>query len=510
MSGPGKRSSQTPLTWMLIGTGFYLFCNLFLPWHTPILQSGDQVYFWMDAQRMLHGERAYVDFFQYTPPGTDLFFLALFKLFGARIWVLNVAVIILGVALSFVCFQVARQIMESRVVLLCTAMYLVAIFSKPLTATHHWFSVLFLMSAVSVILSNQSSARVAFAGGFLALSFFFTHTHGIVALAAIAIWLGWRASAPPTLTQKTTVKRKVVVQSAILCLSFLLTVSALYAHFLATAGLRRVWYQQVTYVYKYAVQGLAIPNLGMPAPIAWHNWAAIGMPLVVAVLLPVVYVVSLYRAVHGSLSTDADRNNALVSLVGLFLFVEVALSPNWLRIYAVSMPGIIAGVYLATRLQRGARQVLALLAFGTACLSLLLIWSRQHHTYVTTSLPAGSVAISGDQYEEVYWIAEHTHSGDYFFQAAWPGLYIPLGLRNPLFLDTVGTIDQTRPDDVAAAIRQLDQKQVRYILFSARLDAPEPPPPGDHLEPLRAYLHSHYDAVKSFNAGNTIWARKSF
>jgi hypothetical protein len=99
---------------MRIGTGFYLSCNLFLPWHTPILQSGDQVYFWMDAQRMLHGERAYVDFFQYTPPGTDLFFLVLFKLFGARIWVLNVAVIILGVALSFVCFQVARQIMESR------------------------------------------------------------------------------------------------------------------------------------------------------------------------------------------------------------------------------------------------------------------------------------------------------------------------------------------------------------------------------------------------------------
>jgi hypothetical protein len=89
MSGPTEPSSQTPLTqtpltWMLIGTVFYLFCNRFLPWHTPILQSGEQVYFWMDAQRMLHGERAYVDFFQYTPPGTDLFFLTLFKLMRCR------------------------------------------------------------------------------------------------------------------------------------------------------------------------------------------------------------------------------------------------------------------------------------------------------------------------------------------------------------------------------------------------------------------------------------------
>jgi hypothetical protein len=489
---------------MLIGAAFYLFCNLFRPWHTPILQSGDQVYFWMDAQRMLNGERVYVDFFQYTPPGTDLFFLALFKLFGARIWVLNVAVIILGVALTFVCFQAARQIMESRIAVQCTAMYLVVIFSKPLTATHHWFSVLFLMSAVSVILSNQSSTRVAFAGGFLALSFFFTHTHAMVALVAIAIWLAWRASGPPT------VRRQIVVQPAILCLSFLVSVSALYAHFLATSGIQRLWYQQVTYVYKFAVQGFAIPNLGLPAPIAWHNWAAIGMPLVVAVLLPVVYGVSLYRVVHGDLSTDADRSNGLVSLVGLCLFVEVALSPNWLRVYAVSMPGIIAAVYLATRLQRGSRQVLALLAFGTVCLSLLLIWSRQHRTYVTTSLPAGSVAISQDQYDEVHWIAEHTHAGDYFFQAAWPGLYIPLGLRNPLFLDTVGTIDQTRPDDVDAAIRQIDQGQVHYILWSARLNTSGPTSVGDHLAPLRAYLHSHYDLVKSFNAGDTIWARKSF
>jgi hypothetical protein len=510
MRSSTKRSSQTPFTWIGIGAAFYLFCNLFLPWHTPILQSGDQVYFWMDAQRMLHGERAYVDFFQYTPPGTDLFFLALFKLFGARIWVLNVAVIILGVALSLVCFQIARQTMESRVALLCTAMYLVAIFSKPLNATHHWFSVLFLMSAVSVLLSNQSSVRMAIAGGFLALSFLFTHTHGIVALAAITIWLAWRAFEAPALAHQPTIKRPVVMQSAILCLSFVLTVFALYAHFLASAGVRRLWYQQVTYVYKYAVQGFAIPNLGMPAPIAWHNWAAIGMPLAVAMLLPVVYVVSMYRAVRGDLSTDADRNNALVSLVGLFLFVEVALSPNWLRIYAVSLPGIIAGVYLAACLQRSSRQIIALLTFGTACLSLLLIWSRQHHTYVTTLLPAGSVAISGDQYDEVSWIAGHTHPGDYFFQAAWPGLYIPLGLRNPLFLDTVGTIDQTRPDDIAAAIRQLDQRQVRYILWSARLDASEPPRPGDHLEPFRVYLHSHYDPVKSLNAGDTIWARKSF
>ena len=76
-----------------------------------------------------------------------------------------------------------------------------------------------------------------------------------------------------------------------------------------------------------------------------------------------------------------------------FLFVDVAVSPNWLRIYAVAMPGVVAAVYLVTCLRRGSRQLLAALAVGTACLGLLQIWSRQHRTYVTTTLPTGVAAI---------------------------------------------------------------------------------------------------------------------
>jgi hypothetical protein len=64
---------------LVFGAMAYLYANLFQFPHTPILQSDDQVFFWTNAQRMLNGERAYVNFFQYTPPGTDVFFLSLFK-----------------------------------------------------------------------------------------------------------------------------------------------------------------------------------------------------------------------------------------------------------------------------------------------------------------------------------------------------------------------------------------------------------------------------------------------
>ncbi len=75
-----------PLVLLLLGAATYLYFNLFSPFRTPILLGGDQVYFWTYAERMLDGERIYRDFFQFTPPGTDLVYLGLFKLFGPSVW----------------------------------------------------------------------------------------------------------------------------------------------------------------------------------------------------------------------------------------------------------------------------------------------------------------------------------------------------------------------------------------------------------------------------------------
>ena len=105
---PWKLDGLACFGWL--GVGAYLYLNLFMLPNTPILQGDDQVFFWMNAQRMLYGERAYVDFFQYTPPGTDLFFFSLFKLFGTHVWVLNTAVLVLGATLCLTCLRIANQI----------------------------------------------------------------------------------------------------------------------------------------------------------------------------------------------------------------------------------------------------------------------------------------------------------------------------------------------------------------------------------------------------------------
>ena len=83
----------------------YLYPNLFLSAKTPFLLGGDQVYFWMGAQRILDGQAAYRDFFQITPPGTDLIYATFFKVLGTDLWVPNTVVVALGVVMGCVCFS---------------------------------------------------------------------------------------------------------------------------------------------------------------------------------------------------------------------------------------------------------------------------------------------------------------------------------------------------------------------------------------------------------------------
>jgi hypothetical protein len=120
--GSGCRTVRTTdwsVVAILFGAASFLYVNLFLLPNTPYLLGGDQAYFWADAQRMLFGERPYQDFFQFTPPGTDLFYFVLFKVFGPRIWVTNMVVMVLGVALCWACFSISRQIMAPRNGLTC-------------------------------------------------------------------------------------------------------------------------------------------------------------------------------------------------------------------------------------------------------------------------------------------------------------------------------------------------------------------------------------------------------
>jgi hypothetical protein len=491
---------------VLVGIASYLYFNLFVFFNVPVLQGDDQVFFWMNAQRMLHGERVYLDFFQYTPPGTDLLFLAMFKLFGPRIWVLNAAVLALGAALSAVCYTVASQIMERRLALLAACFYLIVIFSKPLNATHHWFSVLAIMCGVAVLMKSDTPSRIAIAGAWLGLAAFFTQTHGFVAALSVAVFLIWEQLLSGNRWQE--LRNRLLS----LLLGFVSALLVLNAYFIVAVGVPHLWAQQVTYVWRYAHAGVGSRFWGLPEFSSWRELPAVGQQIAVYVSLPVIYLVSLRRSwrERTGAASNGWRQPALLSVLGSFLLMEVALNPNWLRVYAVSMPGMILLVWIVSQFRRIRRPALLLLCAGISCLAVRQVWMRHHQGYVVAELRGGKAAVSPQAYEELRWITQRTTPGEFLFQAAWPGVYIPLDLRNPLFLDAVGTTEQTRPEYVDLAIRQLEDKNVRHVVWSRRLDnTVSGRPSEDHLAPLRAYLRLRYIHVMTFAAQqDEVWERK--
>ncbi len=492
----------------LTGVAAYLYVNLFVFPRTPVLLSGDQVYFWMFGQRMLAGECPYRDFFQFTPPGADLIYLAAFKLLGLRVWVTNMVVWLLGVALCGVCYQISRRIMDRQAALLATLLYVTLIYSRLLNATHHFFSVLAVMSAVAIYLRKSDTLGLAFAGTLLGIASFFTQTHGVVAFFAFSLFL-------ITETGPARKWRDFWKAEEALLAGFLLTGLCLEAHFLIHVGLRQLIYFQVYYVWKIMVHRPETALLGMPVPSYWRvvphallMFEYAQMVFVYAVL-PVSYLLAFRRNWRKSRDPAIpQREIVLLAFVGAFLLGELGFSLNWLRLYAVSMPGIILFIWLLTKTHAARRYLVTAVCIGIVALAVQRVWFAQQHYYQAADLPGGWCATEPKDYEKLSWVMRRTKPGDFFFQAGWPGMYIPLGLRNPLFLDKGGTM--LNPRWAQRAVDELSAKQVRYVFWVPQLDYPVDPHRlwATHIVPLRNYLHATYRCVHVFPDGEEAWERK--
>ncbi|MGE0405128.1 MAG: hypothetical protein AB7O65_02435, partial [Candidatus Korobacteraceae bacterium] len=416
--------------------------------------SGDQVYFWTNALRMLDGQRIYLDFFQFTPPGTNLVYLALFEIFGPRIWVTNIAVLLLGAGFAWVCFSISIWLMSRSSALLASALFLVLIYGRLLNGTHHLFSMLLILCAVRVFMAGNGLNRTAAAGALLGLSAFFTHSHGLAVLAAFSVFLLWSRFC------NTSSQRAFWPSWMLLVACFVVVLVLVFTPFVMTSGAERIWHSQVTYVREYMV-GQHLPWLGLPEPPTLRRFYTVGQYLSVYLMLPVVYLlVFMHYARRRGAGVPERQRLVLLALVGSTLLAEVAFTPNWLRMYAVSAPGVILLAWVAAASQ-WKRYAVPLLWIMVVCITLQQTWARVRRDYEVIDLPAGRAAVLPQAQEKLQWLAQHIAPGDFFFQAGWPGLYLPLRLRNPAFLDVVETTGVTPPEYVTRAVQELEAKNIR-------------------------------------------------
>jgi hypothetical protein len=485
------------------GVCAYLYLLTFVLPAVPVLQRDDQITFVVNAMRMLHGEMIYLDFYQYTPPGTDLIYLGLFKTFGVHAWIASAVVVLLGMAVFFVCYAIAAQVMPRVSACLTAAVFSVFVFGGMANGTHHWCSALLIMCAALSVLARKTPARLAAAGILVALASFFTQTR-VLSLLALAVFVAWENHAHRR-------RRRFALQSqASLLLGFAGAFLLLNAYFLRHAGLQYLLANQVVALGRSAFTFKSY-LLGFPSLPPWHLAPrAVGF-IMVYLLLPAAYIFSLLRLARkkGQNYSAEDEHILLLSLIGGALFQEVLPAPNWVRLFPISMPAIILG--MRGLVGEGNARLLArrTLWAATGIAALLSAVGAQARPHRTLALPAGKVVVYDTALsEKLTELAAKTRPGDFFFQAAWLDLYFPLQLRNGSYFEALSPSSTTT--QVKNVIDALERHQVKYVLWSARLDIPSADSTGkDLLQPVRIYLQENYRVVERFAPGDDLWERAS-
>ena len=502
---PSRMTPRWVGLFLYIGIPFYLYLSVFVLPHLPLLLGSDQVFLWTYALRMYHGEHVYSDFFQFKPPGSDFIYLALFKLFGPRVWVTNAAVMLLGLALCWTCFSIAKRLMKPEMALITSLFFTVNTYVKPLTATHHWYSLLAALLALRTVMPGRTPLRIALAGVLFGIASFITQTVGVAGAGALLLALAWESF----LTKKTW--RVTVRFQFLLIASFVLTLAALNAPFLMRVGWRQLWYLQMVYP-RYVPYWFRKPFPGLPHPVVWRQLLLLAPFLFMYAILPVIYLYTPWKCWRER-QNPSFRNNALLallSLTGLFLLLEIFPAVNWLRIYAISMPATVLLFWRISTLGPFRRYITAAAWIVVVCLVALQFWARHRQDYRVADLPAGKALLPGPKYEVYDWIIRHTSPGDLFLQTAEPAVYLPLDLRSPVYVDGLTTDELTRPEWIGLTVRQVQDRKVKYILASPWLYMHVDPsrPWEDHLGPFRAYLRSHYTRVHVFSDQEEIWERR--
>ena len=484
----------------------FLYTSLFSFSGTPMFRTGDEDFFWTYACRLLSGQVFLKDFHQFTPPGTDLAYAAVFHLFGSSMSSINWTVLFLGVVLGIVCFLNARVIMRAEMAALAAVLCVVLLYGDRMDATHHWFSSLANMLAILVLLTGRSYFRIIVAGCLVGLAAFCTQTAGAMGLIACCLGLCWEKRIGQ-ISPRDLWSRLGMLLAATAGFWLLLS-----WRFIAEAGLSNYWYAQVLYLPKDTdfPSGFLVPPFHLPTyP---RGWLTFGDHIVVYVLILLIcpWVATLcWRR-----RTDTSRNSValvLLASLGIMQTLEVITMLNWNRMAAVAMPSVILFAWLISRRHSASRSI----AIGCWCMVCAIILvqagATQFHHYAHVKLPAGSALFQNDEAEEAEWLVQHTRPGDCFFEVANTRLYVPLGLRNPTTVDVLSNKDSTLPRWVDESIAGLEACQVQYILWEPRtgIGAVEQRKQAltDHLDPMRAYIQQDFKRTQVFANGSEVWMR---
>jgi hypothetical protein len=494
----------TPL--VLLGASLFLYLQLFVLPATPRVASGDQSLYLHNAARMYAGELIYRDYDYFTLPGTDVVYLALFKIFGIRIWIPQILLLVVGVATLVLSTKISSKVMKGAAIYLPGLLFLTLPYASYLDATHHLFNVFAATAALAVMIEERTLARVAWAGVLWGLGTCFAQSL-VLGLIGTAIFLGWegyrRAESWEFLVKKQ------------LCLfgSYLLTVLVFNAYFVWKVGLKQFLYYTVIFVTKYysadETSTWRTYMVGHSSFRGWQNWPDIVTWLLIHLLIPLVYIlffVRYWREQRFQPQWLWERL-MLINTTGMTLFLSIASAPAWNRLYTISLFALILLVWFVSLPFKPERILIRTLWVLVAVLTIVRPILTQARWSASLDLPTGRAAFfDPGSYQETKWLLNRTHPGDYFFGDQL--ICFDLKLRNPSRVAFIRPNDFTRPEEVRNIVEGLENHKVRFVTWYQGLDNPLAIE-GNHLAPLRDYLEHNYHVAEHFANGHKIWERNA-
>ncbi len=508
---PGHIAFASPALILLLLSAGFLYLDLFIFPATPVFFAGDDNINFDGARRMLAGQSIYVDFFQYTLPGTELWYFALIKIFGARIWLLNGTLIVVGLATVWLGLVLSSAVLEGWTALPPILLFLSLGWYYTLDATHHKFSVALVYAAAAVLVRRRDAVRLVAAGALCGLATCFTQTRAL-AVVALGAFLVWEHTA------RQAEGRSLIRDVALLLVPFLAVVAAVCGYFAWELGFGR--FLQLTIGFPLRYYGTATQSNSWSTVIPSippFDHASLLDCILMMVMVPAAFFLSpiYYWRRASRLPREPWAALMLLALIGLSLLASIGYAPHWHRLCEISLPAFILAVWW---LAKSPRLAMARGLLWAAAFSLLIAMPARTqirwHGYLDA--PAGRVAFTDRLWFPIFqWMAAHTTPGEFFFWPTRNTMYPLLDLKNPIAVPFVTRDDYTRPEQVAAAVKALDRHPPRLIFWTLDFWTSDLGPfgnhlrVGDHLGPLRAYLRANYRPFETFPDGNQVWVRNS-
>ncbi len=490
----------------------FVYTQLFQFPFTPYYFDGDGLIPISNALRLLDGEVMYRDFFHITPPGTEIWYSMWFWAFGPRVWIPNLSILFLNLALIWLTLYFSRQLLSGWIIYLAPAVLM--IFGLRLffvDGSYRLFSIIPALASVAVLMRSRTSGALALAGGLCGLSSFFVQTRGITALAGIGLYLFWEYFRTPRNERRF---KSLARPWLILGLSFCVTVAATQAYFAVSAGFDNYYFSLVTFVREYYSSDplsnesafLAdVPSLSQLLTIyspvsAISRFVRISAPtLFFYLVVPWSYIAFLaYRwRRKANIEEPADRRLILLCFVGLTMAAGIS-APSGFRLSHVSIPAIVIIVCLIARTRYTKFAPIALLACGL--LGVAYTIQRQTVSKYYLDMPGGRAAFFSELVFNRYaWIGKHTTSGDRFYEGHHPSFYFPFQLKNPTPMYLLRNNDYTPQFQVDSVLRSLQAAPPEYIAWPKKWSKPASErSAADHLEELWQFLQANYESVFVF------------